>query len=685
MGSWMGNRMGSRESHESEGFAARYRRLIEPRATGLPNWIVVSWFPIVIGLGAVVLTILGISGTSSGAHWLSFGVGEDPRLLLGRPRPIRSDEWLVSQGWIVSQFQQGFPIFNRTLPGGMDATVLFELPNWDWSTLFRPHLWGYLLFGLDVGTAWQWWLPAFALVSGSYLLVVTLLPRRPMAAALVAAALYFSPMFQWWYGPNALWPAAWALLAMAGILWMVRDPRLWIRLMCSGVLGWLAVTMALGLYIPFMLPSVLVFGFFFIGVVLQEHPWERVSLVRVSRRLLPLAIAGVAAATVTVVWVVTRLGTFDAVQSTVYPGARSDPTGQLAAQDPYFVAIGGAPLGQSFRSAGVQTLLGPNPSEAATAILLAVFLAPALGWFVVRAVRRREGIDWIGLAMLVSMIVALAYLLVPGWDPVARLLLLDRVPVSRFRMIFAVMMPVFFALVAREVARVPERRNRAVGALCSVLALVSCLYVVACVGLIEPATLDVAPLWPLTSLAIVVAVLMVFFPSRITLAALSLLVASMTIGTVVNPLYRGIFNLNDTAIGQEVAEVDRADPGAWVGVGSYETMAVLVSAGVEAYNGVQPYPPTEMWHAIDPGGEQADAWNRLGRVSWAYGDGEPVVGNPYRDAILVTFDACSLFAQEHVDYLLADQLPPSKDCLIEVADVEQGPSDMQVYRIVPGS
>ena len=44
----------------------------------------------------------------------------------------------------------------------MDATVLLELPTWQWPTIFRPKAIGLMVFGLDVGMAVRWWLPGSA-------------------------------------------------------------------------------------------------------------------------------------------------------------------------------------------------------------------------------------------------------------------------------------------------------------------------------------------------------------------------------------------------------------------------------------------------------------------------------------------------------------------------------------------
>lgn len=660
----------------------RWHEAVAPRPSGLPNWRVVAWFPALVSLGAALLIALRVSGTSAGAWWATFGTGLDPRVILGGPRPIRQDEWLTAQGWITSQIQQGFPVVNGVFPGGMDATVLMELPSADWSTVFRPHLWGFFLFGLDGGTAWQWWIPAIALVSGAYLLVVTLVPRRPMTAALIACAVWFSPMFQWWYGPNQLWPTAWSLLAMAGILWIIRDERLWVRVVWSALLGWLAVTAVIGLYVPFLVPPLLVFLFFALGVVAHERPFSREAARRVFGRLSPLVAAGAVAAIVVALWVVTRSATIEAVTSTVYPGERSDPTGRLLVEDPFLTGIAGAPWGQTFQtSAG--SILGPNPSESAAAILLAVFLIPGVIWMLVRGRRRDGRLDLVLLGALVSLVVMLAYLLVPGWDALAQLLLLDRVPVGRLRMVFVTLMPLFFALIAREVDAHADRRLWIPAAISLGLALALTAIPLQAIATLDPDVLAVSVLWPLAAAAIIAAVVLIYHSRTIPWSAASLLVASMAIGAAVNPLYVGSFDLRETSAGSAMLAIDDAERGEWVGVGSQAVAALVVATGVSGYNGFQTYPADEMWQQIDPDGGDEQVWNRLAHVRWTWGEGEPVFEAPQRDMIVGGFDACSDFAQEHIEYVVSDEAPLDDACLSLLDDIDQGASSIQVYAVTP--
>ncbi|MCS0499470.1 DUF7657 domain-containing protein [Protaetiibacter mangrovi] len=666
--------------------AARYRSLIEPTIYGLPNIRVLAWFPLLVGVGALVLVVLQVSGTSSGAYWTLFGTGEDPDLLIGGPRIIRSDEWIVHQGWVISQWRQGFPVVNETFPGGMATTLGFDLPAWDWSMILRPQLWGYLLFGPDAGIAWEWWTPAFLLVASTYSLVVTLLPRRPMMAAFVACAVFFTPIFQWWYGSTSMFAGAWPILAITATLWMLRAPQLWVRILWAVAAGWFGACLAATLYVPFILPGAVVFLFFFVGAVLQERARTKAAVISLVRRLSPLLLAGVGALGLVLAWIADNRAAAVAMTSTVYPGQRSESTGALLLQDPHAIGFAGAVWGQTFATTDGPSVLGPNASEAATALLIGVFLLPGLVWFVIRSARRGR-VDFVLLMVGAVVLLVLAYLFVPGWDPLARLLMFDRVTASRFRMAFAVLIPVVFALVAREAERPEEpawgpRTTRWV-ALGSVL-MTAGIHVLLLLGIIaaDDGVLAVAVLWPVALVALLVAIGLVFFRTALTAAAAALLVAATVTGAAVNPLYLGAFDLGGTDVGSAVLATDAEEPGTWVGIGSDVVMGVLMETGVRAYAGVQPYPPTRMWQDIDPGGDQEQAWNRLAHVRWTWGEGEPQLSNPYPDVVLGTFDPCSDFAQQHVDYVLAEETISGGDCLDPIDDIVQGASRMQLFRVV---
>jgi len=656
-----------------------YLRLVAPTAYGLPNRVVALWFPCILLVVFIVLVASGINGSSSGVFWGYFGTGADPQLLHGEPRPIRSDEWLVQSSWIVSQYQQGFPVLNQTLPGGMDATVQNDLPSWDWSTFFRPHLFGFLALPMDQGMAVRWWLPAFAMVGACYSFVVSLLPRRPLTAVFLSGALLLTPIIQWWFLPTTIWPVALAFTAMTGIVWMLRHPKLRVRLSWAAAIAYVAVATAMSIYVPFIVPAALVVVFFLFGMVLSEWRSGASPVKDIALRLIPLVAAGVAAGLVLGIWILTRLDTIKALFATVYPGQRLEATGTVDL--PGLIGLMGGPFEQALE-AGTSAGLGPNQSEAASVLLVALFMLIPLIWLITRHWSENRSVDWLLCGIVACTLLVLAFMIIPGWDSLAHILFLDRSPASRMRLAFAIL---GIVSVVVFVERLENRRVAVPWSASWIAAGVVVLSVAApwlWFRLNSPETIASSPSWKIATIALVLSVFA--FTRRWTfLGAVSLFAVSLVVGSAVNPLYRGVFDVNDTYAGRQIQQLNSEDPGTWIGIGTHVPAALLVRSGVEAMVGVQTYPPKKMWRAIDPTGSYENEWNRLANVAWKPGQGNPMMTNPARDQILVSFDSCSPFAQKHVQYVLSE-VPVDQECLTLIEDIPQGLSRHLIYEVTPG-
>ncbi|WP_423918409.1 DUF7657 domain-containing protein [Frigoribacterium sp. 2-23] len=648
-------------------------RITAPRASGLPSVAVLLWFPSVVVAVFLVFVALGLSGSSTGAFWEFFGQGADPNLIAGQPRRIRTDEWLVQSGWIVSQAQQGFPAVNQTLLGGMDSTIQNDLPSWDWSTIFRPHVVGFLLLPLDQGMAVRWWLPFAALLVAAYAFAVTLAPRRPVTSALVVIALGFSPLLQWWFLPTTLWPVAWAFTALTAILWCLRSSRAWVRWLAAAAAGYLTVTLAMSIYVPFIIPAAVVVVVVGVGLLTTSGVGVRGSV----RAIRPLLVAVVGAAAVLAVWLATRIDTVRSVIGTVYPGQRLEATGAIDFGGT--VAALGGPFQQALQD-GVTGSLGPNASESAAPLMLGLPLLVVLIWLAGRRWRSERKVDGLIASVVVAHVVVLAFLFVPHWDALAHLVLLDRTTVARMRSAFDILNVISFFVV---VSRLDARRDRApwsVALLAGTMSAASIAFVYAALRATGSPVLSESAAWKVVGVLLVLTVVALARRWAVVAAA-GFVVASLLVGLGVNPLYRGVFDLNDTSVGREIDAVSQRDPDAqWVGVGTYYAGAALVESGVSTFNGVQTYPSDKMWNEIDPDGSDENAWNRLANVNWVPGQGEPVISNPFRDQIEVTFDGCSSFAQEHVDYVVSEAALDTT-CLKQLDHAQDGSLVLFVYEV----
>jgi len=663
-----------------EPLRAVHARLTPLGPEGLPTYRVLLAFPALLFIVLVILTVLGITGSSIGIYHQFFSDAADPQLLSGVPRPIRGDEWYTQTGWTISQVARGLPIINTTLPGGVDATVLVDLPSSDWSVIFRPHLVGFWFLPLDQAMAVKWWAPALTMIGAGYVFIVTLWPRRPGAAAVLSTAFFFSPFFQWWYVPISFWPIAWAFVVMAATVWLVRTKRRRVAVAWAVVVGYLTVTMGMGLYVPFIVPAAFVALFFGVGAVLQSRVELSITVKTALARVSPVFIAGVAASVILGVWLLTRLDAVQTFTNTVYPGARLQQTGDLGKKD--VTALSGGVFTEALLTRQDATVLGPNAPEASTFFYIGIFLAIALLGLVIRAWRRSHRLEWMAIAVLACGALFAAFLVIPGWDAVAHLLLLDRTTVARIRIglgLLSLVIAVVF------VSRRDAEQQPAHVAWVAVTGVAAAAAVAAAWLVVrrEPAVLGISWHWHLIAALFVLAVVL-FASRRALLASVALLVAS-AIGTAgVNPVYVGMYDLKDTAVGQAVLESEKSEKSVWLGVGEWNlASSVLIHSGVTAYNGFQSMPPATMWKQIDPSGEFELQWNRLANVSWVVGDGEPVPTNPLEDQIRLNFDPCSQFAQQHVDRVLSEgQLNSS--CLVQLDEIVEGPSTFWIYEVVSG-
>jgi len=656
---------------------SRYRGVTTPRPDGLPRVRLMLAVPAVLVLLGIVLVALGLNGSSSGAFHSAVKGGADPALIAGHPQQIRSDEWNVGTVWTIAQIEQGLPDRTATFPGGMDAALPYDLPHRDWSIAFRPHQLGYLLLDVDQGTAWRWWSMGFALIAAAYCFALTMLPRRPIASALLAVGFFFSPFFQWWYQSTTFWPAVWALVTMTAIVWSVRSRSRLSGWLWAPLVVYATTVMAMGIYVPFIIPVVLVVLFFSLGLVVGELRAGR-RLVDVLARVVPTIAAGGISVAVTLAWLASKSETVSGFLGTVYPGARLTPTGSGGALSATRTV--GSSFADSLKNAG--GFLGVNSSEGSTFLLVGAFLLPLVVWAIVLQLRTRGPLPWVMIGLGLALAVFVAFTIVPGWDSLARLLLLDRTTAERARI--GVGLASFALLVAfvRHLDDTKKRPGRVLSAAAAGVFLLSqAAIAIAVVVELGPEKLwTAAPLWWLWALVSAVAVWL-FARHHVAAGTAAFVMVSLASGLGVNPLYVGVYDLRETDASRAIVALDDAQPGRWLGIGDLVVSATLVESGVEAFNGTQGAPPVEMWRLIDPAGQYEEQWNRIGGVRWSMAAGEPVVSNPAPDQILASFDACSVFAQTEVDFVLSDERMPAA-CLERESSFETARSPLVIYRVV---
>lgn len=636
----------------------------------------------ILALAAVYLTlvIFGLTGSSTGQLYAYFAPAtDDPQIVMAKPRPIRSDEWYIQSTWVISQVEQNYPRISNSYPGGWDTTVQHDLPVRDWPTIFQPHQWGFFVLPLHQALAIKWWTPSLFMCLAVFAFSILRMPRRPWTSALIGASAFLAPYVQWWFLSITVYPIAWAFTVLAAVTALVNGHRK-LGVALAAVAGYLTVTTAIGIYVPFILAAVYPTLAIAVGIGLVAG--RSIRLRTVLRRLVPLFIAGAAAGVVTVAWVLTRLSTIEGFLGTSYPGARSAPTG--GGSPASLAVLLSAPFHRDVVNSATPTLLAPNESESASFLLIGLAFLLPLVILAVRRWRASREVDWLVVGALVTCVVMLAYEIIPGWDALSRVLLLDKVTPGRLRMGWGVLSLILTVYGLEKLTdRDLTRRWRWILTGATVLSLVVILGL-PYIWLVRQSAVLAGTMWigGLVCVFSLVAVVLACWRAPIV-TALMLVLANGLLTWHVNPLYKGYLDIRTLPLGVAIEEIEAKDPGQWIVVGrSVPAIVSVIETGQQGYAGMQGAPSKVMWQEIDPQNQYVYQWNRLGQLTWVLGTGEPMPRNPVPDTIEMTFDPCGRFAQTYVEHVVTQEAVSSA-CLRLDRQVTEGNAVFLIYRVRP--
>lgn len=595
--------------------------------------------PAVVAAAVVVLGLLRVSGSSVGLYGTDNGAAEkESGVLVGPPRPVRYDEWLVRTPWVFRQVVRGLP---DSVPGALgrhDTDLLYDLPTQGLEVVLRPQTAVYRVLDGERAFAVEWWSLLALQLLGVYALLVTL-TGRPGLSAVGASLLTLSPATQWWTTPATFTTVGWGCLATACALRGFRSGTGRRRIGWAAAAGAALAAFLAALYPPWQ-----------IGVALVLLPVGGAAMLAGmldagDRRAALRSLAATAAVSAAVAgamfgpFVIAHRDAVGDLSDTVYPGHREAAEG------------GGTPVAVAFGSAfdsfvtdrPYRVANGTNQSENSSALPL---LLPASGAVAALAARRR----WTGSPVaaplagcLVGGAVLTAWMLLPVPAAVGRWLLLTRVP--GFRLLLPVALAGILALTLLAAhASQPGRRVPWWGAVGGTALFAAALWWAASGYTVDGQPIDLA----VAAVPVVVATVGVALAvSRRPLVGLAVL-AALTLwqASLINPLQRGVEPLTGSALRQKVDELRRrASPEAgWIAFSADQTVrGTLTAAGVNNLAGVSPYPDRPAWRVLDPEGKAERDWNRYAHVSFDPGapGAAPAFSLAAPDDLRVSVDPCA--------------------------------------------
>lgn len=569
-------------------------------------------FPIILVAIFVVLTVLGISGSSAGSFDKSV-IGTSPGVLANQPRAIRSDEWLVQSQELQLQAAAGNKEVNHNVANGQNMSLITDVPTKSFFAIFKPQNLFFFVLPFSQAFAAHWWFMALVLCIGFYACASKLLPNRKLVVSLVSLTLLFNPFVQWWYQSITLLTIGYALFAIYCFISLFDSNRSKKSLaVYTAGLAYFSLCFIFDLYPSFQIPIGIAGMALLIGFLSFRY---RVSRAKVSDDLsiwLRVFVGFLVVALIATVFAFSHKDVINTMRHTAYPGSRNINSGQY----------GGVVSAYSYERMFSSPLLGNlqdnvkarhfpgNQSEASIFIFLNLIFTPLILFHILKKPRQtRTAPEVYFLFMSIAVGIFAVRFFTPLFNLPYKFLLLNNVQNERAEIGLIVLCCIQLVLLGSiKLKGLTTKQALAAGLFTALIfgdaSLRTVKHYPGFMSYLSAAILCLA-------IGLVVTMLL---KKRFFIYGLALfLVINLANSVFVNPLYN---RSQPLAIEQMTAAIKTyGDTRSWIGVdsGLFENAPLI--AGKKSYTGVQVYPQIQLWQdTLDQSHKELNDYNRYAHV-----------------------------------------------------------------------
>lgn len=274
-------------------------------------------------IGATVFAVLVIGGYhgSSVSFWNNYidkGVKvENDTPIIGIARGIRSDEWLVSTPYMLSQTNNAvnYSKYNDLINGkSNDVSFYPRLMVKDYAILLHPNHIGFLFLPIENAFSFWWYFDIFVAFFVAIELFMIITKGNKLYSTLGAFLLVIAPPIFWWNTCSYIMYGGAALLIINKFL---NVKKIYSKVILSALLGWVAACYVTIMYPAWMIPYAFLFVILFIWLLIENKnklKWKY---------LLYLIITALICGGLFLPLYINSKEVVEIVSNTVYPGART--------------------------------------------------------------------------------------------------------------------------------------------------------------------------------------------------------------------------------------------------------------------------------------------------------------------------------------------------------------------------
>jgi len=596
-------------------------------------------------LPAVALIIFSVlvanqfHGSSMGVFWHYAANSDrpDPALIFGQVRHARSDEFIVSTPWLLSQTQIGFAETN-TLIGGGQKLVLTDSPIKNWEVIFEPQNWSFFALPTEYAFSFRWWFRGLMLLFSSYLFFLQLSGGKWQLASLASISTLFMPIVQWWYSTTFVETAAYFFL----LLYLFRRVVLHYSTLSFVVnlvfFCYISLCFVSLIYPPTLIPALIALLFIMAGVLVTKWASDlallststalgtRIRFVITTKetKLLFVGLFLVLAVDLAflALFYADNREAFELMRNSSYPGARRMVGGTMTS-DHFLGGLFSVLLTKVFSPVP----FGPNQCEAATFYPLSVFIFPVLLFGLIKSYFDDKRLDY----TLTFLLAAFSLLMVWGFfglpEFLNKILLLQYSSPGRADLIVGLLNQIIIFYYLEKLTHKNTRDFKIFVGLFSVAVLLFYLHWAKVVAQLPTFSVWL-PGWKYWAFIFWMMLLQLLLPLLLLRKKILfwILFATFTIVTTisVNPLYRGLDVILNNDLSRALREVNSSEfeNPLWVNYDNMILSNYLAANGLRVLNASQLYPQNNLWSNFDDDGSDYATYNRYSHIVIAQSDSQ---------------------------------------------------------------
>lgn len=547
----------------------------------------------------IVCVSLKINGSSIGVYDTIYGK-EDPNVIteiFGRARFIRGDEFNVQVPYFFSQSYNNFNLISHYMSlSGQNMIIGYNSPVIGLTLLGKPDIWGYILFGNEIGLSWYWCsrIILFLLVGYEMFYILT---KNKYLSVFASICLVFSPALQWWFAPHMYQVFFWACtLFVVGYYFFIGKKK-WQKVLFTILSICSLIGFVISIFPSLQVPTGLIMLALLICCLIrdkEELVWKKKDFIRVGIVILGAGI-------VIGQFLIQSKDAITLLNNTVYPGKR--------------VSVGGDYLFANLfmdPTMILNTFTAParlNQCEISCfnhfGILFMIYY-PYL-WYINKMQNKSQQM-LIGNCLFIILVIEIVFMIIgfPEW--LEKITLFSYM--NRMMLVYG-FTALIFSFWCIESIWENRKKVRWQFGLGTVL-IYTFLYIKCYLNYTDAAFLERTGLWfyfivpgilGMSSYLIFTKYRRLFFP----IFGCWIILAGM----FVNPIVIGARSISNHTLVTEALEVQEEDPDAyWLATNSLHTQELLLANGIKALNAVNFYPDVEKWNLVDPTHENEEFYNR---------------------------------------------------------------------------